>query len=108
MSYYAGTWNYVFGNNALTGIYFIINSDGSITHKVNGMYWDEDEKIPATSIKKLAIQILLTLSEIHLNAMGLHIQKYILMIINEADFVIIVIDIKLLLALVSLLRYNNR
>ena len=54
MSYYAGTWNYVFGNNALTGIYFIINSDGSITHKVNGIYWGEDEKIPATSIKKIS------------------------------------------------------
>ena len=34
LSYYAGTWGW---NNA--GIYFIINSDGSITHKVNGIYW---------------------------------------------------------------------
>ena len=50
LSYYAGTWEYPLNP---TRIYFIINLDGSITHKGNSPIFDKDETIPATSIKKI-------------------------------------------------------
>ena len=52
LSYYAGTWAYDWGE--YQGIYFTINPDGSITHRENGKFWDKDETIPATSIKKIS------------------------------------------------------
>ena len=49
LSYYAGTWDVY-----RAGIYLTINSDGSITHKSNVNFFDKDETIPATSIKRIS------------------------------------------------------